>query len=434
MVASIPDFGGQAPRIEISDVTQSAASMGGGGGQMGGLFGGGAQQQEDLTSVGFDELRQIITRTVNYMSDPTVAAWADEGGPAAIEYMNGLLIISQTRRGHTKLADLLEQLRRERAIMVSVEARFVTVTDDFLQDITLDVDLAILGSQRFAPSNVPVIGETQSINQPVRLPDGTIAVDATGAPIYAVQTFGAPRGSQPIVISGTGSNGQGTSSLLPLAQTAFSNFTANEGGMSTSGVFLDDIQVGFLLRAIQADRRQTTLSAPRITLFNGQRSYVSVSTIRAYIADLEPVVAEAAVGWDPTISAIPTGATLDVKATVSADRRYVQMDLRPQVAETPTFRPIILEAATPMAGIAQATIELPEVAVQDVKTTVSVPDGGTLLLGGSKSYLDAEVETGVPVLSKLPILRRLFNNRAGVRRSSNLLILIRPKIIIQAEA
>ncbi len=435
LVASIPDFSGQAPRINIQDVTQAAAAMGGGGGQFGGLFGQGAQQAADQTSVGFDELRQIITRTVNYMSDPTVAAWADEGGPAAIEYMNGLLIISQTRRGHTKLGDLLEQLRRERAIMVSVEARFVTVSDDFLQDITLDVDVNLIGGSRMQA--VDVNGTPISVADPQAAVFDTLpGVPPTAAapPIAAVA---APAG-QPLIIAGTGSNGRGTSSLLPLTQTAFApapggTWGANDGGMVVSGVFLDDIQVGFLLRAIQADRRSTTLFAPRITLYNGQRSYISVSQINTYIADLEPVIAEAAVGWDPTVASIPSGSTLDVKATVSADRRYVQMDLMPQVAGVATFRQVQLQAAS-VAAVASAFIELPQVSVQEVKTTVSVPDGGTLLLGGSKSYIEADAETGVPVLSKLPILKRLFDNRASVRHSENLLILIRPKIIIQAEA
>ena len=437
LVASIPDFGGQAPRIEIADVTQSAAGAAGGGGQFGQLFGGAGAATEDQTAVGFDELRQIITRTVNYMSDPSVAAWADEGGPAAIEYMNGLLIISQTRRGHTRLADLLEQLRRERAIMVSVESRFVTVSDDFLQDITMDVDVNILrASEKFRAADrfgTPISTADPSVGVYDTLP----GVPPTGAapPIAAVA---GPAG-QPIIISGTGANGAGTSSLLPLAQTAFApapggTWGANDGGMLVSGVFLDDVQVGFLLRAIQADRRSTTLFAPRITLYNGQRSYISVSTINTYIADLEPVVAEAAVGWDPTVGSIPTGSTLDVKATVSADRRYVQMDLRPQVAGVPVFRQVQIQAATPGLGIATATIELPQVTVQDLKTTVSVPDGGTLLLGGSKQLIEHDVETGVPILSKVPILKRLFNNRASVRSSQNLLILICPKIIIQAEA
>ncbi|MGB2967191.1 MAG: hypothetical protein WBD14_07255, partial [Phycisphaerae bacterium] len=245
---------------------------------------------------------------------------------------------------------------------------------------------------------------------------------------------GAARYGSPIIIGSTGSNGLGTSTLLPLANTAFANFNAIEGGMLVSGVFLDEIQVGFLLRAIQADSRSTSLFSPRITLYNGQRSYISVSTVITYLADAEPIIAEAAVGWDPLVASIPVGATLDVKATVSADRRYVQLDLRPQVAATniANWRQVPVQAVVPGA-IATFLIDLPQVQVSDLKTTVSVPDGGTLLLGGNKIYNEVEVETGVPILNKIPILRRMFNNRASVRTNSNLLILIRPKILIQSE-
>jgi type II secretory pathway component GspD/PulD (secretin) len=134
----------------------------------------------------------------------------------------------------------------------------------------------------------------------------------------------------------------------------------------------------------------------------------------------------------------PVGVTLDVKATVSADRRYVQMDLRPQQASLDTsinptgFQTYVITAAVP-GGVSAFTIELPRVIVQDFKTTVSVPDSGTLLLGGTRRFSEADVETGVPILSKVPILKRLFNNRASLRSATNLLILIRPKIIIQAE-
>ena len=433
LVAEIPDFGGEAPRFEVGTVAQAATQAvgGGGGGGFGNIFG--QQQQKAATGpVGWQELTDIIKRTVNNNSEPRVAAWSDEGGPSAIEYMNGLLIVTQTRRGHEKVADLLEQLRRERAIMISVEARFCTVTDEFLQDITLDVDAAFANgahtqAQNFNGSPTQNVGATTTAA-------GSVYNTLPGVPAdvnYPVQT------GQPIIVSNTGSNGMGTASLLPVNGTVFGSnawtSNANQGGMVVSGVFLDDIQVGFLLRAIQADVRQTTLQAPRVTLYNGQRSYISVATVTTYIANVTPVVAEAAVGWDPTVGAIPVGVTLDVKATVSADRRYVQMDLRPQVADIEGFNHSTVQAAVPGGSIASAVIDLPQVRVQDFKTTVSVPDGGTLLLGGTRQYLEGEAETGVPILSKIPIIKRLFNNRATVRRANNLLILMRPKILIQAE-
>jgi type II secretory pathway component GspD/PulD (secretin) len=453
LVAQIPDFSDQAPRFEVANVLQAASAATGGGGGGAGLFGGATAAAGAEPAAGSQELIAIIQRTVSSQSDPTVAAWSDEGGPAAIEYMNGLLIITQTRRGHEKVSDLLEQLRRERAIMISVEARFCQVSDSFLQDITLDVDAAFLGSERFASSNAAIGSGTRTINQPVILPTGLPAIGPptwvppapgvpggwiAGAPIYAEQLFSAVPSSQPIRISNLSAAGSTTRTLLPLTSTAFASLGVNEGGLSVSGVFLDDLQLGFLLRAIQADVRSSVLQAPRITLYNGQRSYISVSTVITYIADAQPVVAEAAVGWDLQISAIPVGVTLDVKATVSADRRYVQMDLRPQQASLDTsggssgFQTYPVTAAVP-GGVSTFTIELPRVVVQDFKTTVSVPDSGTLLLGGTRKFSESDVETGVPILSKVPILKRLFNNRASLRTATNLLILIRPKIIIQAE-
>jgi type II secretory pathway component GspD/PulD (secretin) len=65
---------------------------------------------------------------------------------------------------------------------------------------------------------------------------------------------------------------------------------------------------------------------------------------------------------------------------------------------------------------------------------VSVPDGGTLLLGGQKLAGEVNKESGVPGLSKTPILGRLFSNRSKVKDQDILLILVKPSIILQDEA
>ena len=56
------------------------------------------------------------------------------------------------------------------------------------------------------------------------------------------------------------------------------------------------------------------------------------------------------------------------------------------------------------------------------------------LLGGQKISEDVELESGVPVLSKIPVLGRLFDNRSKIKDQKVLLILVRPTIILQEEA
>jgi type II secretory pathway component GspD/PulD (secretin) len=62
-----------------------------------------------------------------------------------------------------------------------------------------------------------------------------------------------------------------------------------------------------------------------------------------------------------------------------------------------------------------------------------VPDRGTLLIGGQKIKTHAEVESGVPVLSKVPYVGRLFSNRSKSEQTKVLLILVRPTIVYPEE-
>ncbi len=80
-----------------------------------------------------------------------------------------------------------------------------------------------------------------------------------------------------------------------------------------------------------------------------------------------------------------------------------------------------------------AFIQLPTLSSQRVQTTVSIPDGGTLLIGGQKLASETEVEAGVPILSKIPILKRAYSSRSLIKDEQTLLILIKPKILIQSE-
>jgi len=48
--------------------------------------------------------------------------------------------------------------------------------------------------------------------------------------------------------------------------------------------------------------------------------------------DISTEVVGGAVGYTPTIATVQDGIVGDVRATVSADRRYVQLDMRPTVS------------------------------------------------------------------------------------------------------
>ena len=96
---------------------------------------------------------------------------------------------------------------------------------------------------------------------------------------------------------------------------------------------------------------------------------------------------------------------------------------------TPTFEGGIVGQPIPFTQFVQQPI----FNLVSVQTTVSVPDGGTVVLGGLKTLNEGRNEFGPPILSKIPYLNRLFRNTGYGREAQSTLILVTPRIIINRE-
>ena len=131
---------------------------------------------------------------------------------------------------------------------------------------------------------------------------------------------------------------------------------------------------------------------------------------------------------------------IDVQGVASADRRYVTLTVRTTQSRLSFAQDRTVEGAAGGGGTAggdaaifEGTIQVPIVDATELRTTVTIPDQGTVLLGGQRVVEEVEVETGVPVLSKIPILSRFFSNRVDAKTDKTLLILLKPTILIQNE-
>ena len=155
------------------------------------------------------------------------------------------------------------------------------------------------------------------------------------------------------------------------------------GGLSFQHTYIDDTQMEVILRAVEKSERIQQITAPRITVYNTQRANVQLLSQVPYVADYEVEIAQLSNIANPVIQYILDGVVLDVQPVVSADRRFVSLTLRPTVAVL--TRPIATFSTSLASGpIASApvVIQIPELRVSRVRTTVNMPDKGTLLLGG----------------------------------------------------
>ncbi len=83
------------------------------------------------------DIKKKIENTVEF------STWKDNdpNGYGQIDDFNNQLIITQTSEVHEKIANLLAQLREAQAVQVSIEARFLTVSRHFIEDVGVNLSL-----------------------------------------------------------------------------------------------------------------------------------------------------------------------------------------------------------------------------------------------------------------------------------------------------
>ncbi|MCH8923039.1 MAG: hypothetical protein IIA67_07820, partial [Planctomycetes bacterium] len=198
------------------------------------------------------------------------------------------------------------------------------------------------------------------------------------------------------------------------------------------------------------DNRTNIMQAPKVTLFNGQQAFVSDTTQMPFVISLIPVVGDFAAAHQPVIVVLSEGTFMTVQAVVSNDRRYVRLTIVPffsKIGDVDTFTFASERVSSRTGGddadpntppapediIAATTVQLPSFSFVTVTTTVSVPDGGTVLLGGIKRLSEGRNELGVPMLNKIPYINRLFKNIGIGKSTQSLMMMVTPRIIIQEE-
>ena len=438
---------------------------------------GGGQQN-------FQPLIDLIQSTV------APDTWDTTGGPGAIRPFetNLSLVVSQTQEVHEEIANLLEQLRRLQDLQVTIEVRFITLADTFFERIGVDFDFNIQTNVNEPLNMTAIPTQNNSSQSPFAqginaVPGGrsqTIGLDNTGNPGVALSGLGAGGGAGAGGGVAPGGNARPNARnfySIPFRQNSFGSATVPSlpglpdpatSAANFGFAILSDIEAYFLIQAAQGNTRSNVMQAPKVTLFNGQQAFVSDTRQRPFVTAVVPVVGDFSAAQQPVITVLNEGTAVNVQAVVSNDRRFVRLTLVPffsQIGRVEEFQfegsrstksktsdeksgaDVKVPGADGLVGLTNGaassgelelqsngtTIQLPEFLFTTVTTTVSVPDGGTVLLGGIKRLREGRNEFGVPILSKIPYINRLFKNVGLGRTTDSLMLMVTPRIIIQEE-
>ena len=262
---------------------------------------------------------------------------------------------------------------------------------------------------------LPVIERLDEKPLQVQIETKVLEVTLQGAFQFGVQYYlggliGTQPGSPPFTdesfLRHQGAAGFGGVQYQPDTDTLFYSFAGNK--------------LQFAVRAMESSGNAKVLSAPSTVVLNNQETTFKVG-------EKIPVVQTAilpGVGAGGTtnsanatsVNYIDTGVLLDVVPRVSPGG-LVYMDIQ-QVVSKPTT---------------QDKFGNYTITNRALSTEVAVQSGQTVLLGGLIQQTDTINDNGVPFLSRIPVLGRLFGTTDRSRDRTELIVLITPRIIRNPE-
>ncbi len=340
------------------------------------------------------EIIDLITGTI----DP--ASWSVNDGKgmiAAREGMLGDIVVTHVVDVHRRVEDLLAALRSSADLQIVIEARFIAVSDNFLEELGHNILEFDTTSSR--PSETSPGGDPPGSN--------------------------AAGGEEEGIFTDTGN-------IFAGAGVASGAEGLNLSYQILNGFFLE----GFL-RAVQKSDEAETVTAPRITLSNTQRGTIKVVTTESYIESFT-IVSQTP---QPVMAEIDEGITFNVRPVVSADRKYVYLEVHPILTDVTLLETDFNTVGPVTSGdtggqVATNKIQRPQTIKQELSVTVCVPDKGILMIGGLGKSSETKTSSGTPILSKIPIIKRLFSSNKIERNTpalGNLIILIKPTLLIREE-
>jgi type IV pilus assembly protein PilQ len=333
-----------------------------------------AETQRDLEKAQAEAIAPVtVTRVLSYSKaaslKDTLKKFLSSRGDILSDDRSNQLIIRDIPSVIPTIDNLIRQLDRK-SQQVEIEARVVSASRSFARDIGTQLGFAGQGNHgRNFIAGDPDVGQSN---------------------------FGTTNPAPPVGIKGS------SPPVLPLV----TNLAA---GAATSGLMLahrsPNFAIDLFITAAESKGVGKLLSKPKVITQNNEKATVKQGT------------------------KIPIQTTINNTISVQFIDAVLKLEVTPQItAEGTIFMDVLVENTQIDTGIPRVQ-GIPALNTQSAETKVTVPDGGTVVIGGiiiSSQRVDI---TETPLVGSLPLIGHLFRRTNTTTQSQELLFFLTPRII-----
>lgn len=183
------------------------------------------------------------------------------------------------------------------------------------------------------------------------------------------------------------------------------------------------------VRLLQQFGDTRVLSSPKIMALNNQTALLKVVneevffTVELDVRDATADIPERRT-FTSELHTVPVGLVMSVTPQIS-DGGFVSLNIRPTISRITGF------AVDPAPRLAGADFDnlIPEIQVKEIESLLQVLDGRTVVLGGLMENEQVSSKDGVPGLSRIPGVGKLFSYTRDNMVKTELVIFLKPTIV-----
>ena len=369
-----------------------------------------------------------------------------------------------------KIRRTIQKLDEDSIKQVNIEAKFIEVVDTALHEVTANWRLSKNGDVRAATHNRSAYGvhsvAADSKDGEIIIPITEKVVDSNGNPIgttvKGLITESMLRGP----------DGTDRGIPVPVSAPSVSSSMYYGSGDYADGIFstdaptfmgkigtLDDYDVNLLLSLLDNKAGADIMAAPSLTVETEQPAEIEIAQLINFPSsyDLtEPQVSSSGSnnnndsGWGSgsgTLALVPPTPSFDRTTSEEFEKVGIILNVTPTVNADNSIKLTIDDlkimefegfmdyggTAVSMVGSTIVTTPMtyyqPVFNIRRVKTSVTIADGATMVIGGLMREEIRTVDDKVPILGDLPLIGSAFRGTSKAVQKKNLLVFITGNLI-----
>ena len=173
-------------------------------------------------------------------------------------------------------------------------------------------------------------------------------------------------------------------------------------------------QTRFLLNAMAKNQKVSILSTPKILVKSGEEAKIDVGSEVPVITSQTKSTSSSDADIVQEVQYRKTGVLLNVVPVIYSGNR-VDLKIDQEVSQAQSN--------------STSSISSPSIFNRSVNTSVTLKDGGSVILAGLITNSTSQEEVGIPLLKDVPVVGEAFKTHSGSSERKEMLILIRPYII-----